>query len=80
MKKLENEKVFFSGNSIQDCISDKFNQRSVEAYTYEKTNLLFSAHISYGKGKYLNQTKLRNLPSTKFTFTFKVVTHRFQLT
>ena len=36
------------------------------------TVLLFSAHIFYGKGKYLNQTVfLQNLPSTKFIFNFK---------
>ena len=43
--------------------------------------LLFSAHISYGKGNYFNQTVfLQNLQSTKFIFNFKGVTHRIQLT
>ena len=50
-------------------------------HSYDQA-LLFSAHISYGKGKYLNQTVffLQNLPSTKFIFTLKGVTHRIQLT
>ena len=43
--------------------------------------LLFSAHFSYGKGKYLNQTVfLQNLPGTKIIFNFMGVTHRVQLT
>ena len=46
-----------------------------------KIILLFSAHISYGKGKYLNQTVfLQNFPSTNFIFNFKGVIHRIQLT
>ena len=49
--------------------------RSVEVF-------LISAHISYGKGKYLNQTGffLQSLPSTKFIFNFEGVTYRIQLT
>ena len=44
-------------------------------------HLLFSAHISYGKGEYLNQTVffLQNLSSTKFIFNFKGVGHKIQL-
>ena len=44
--------------------------------------LLFSAHISYGKGKYLNQTGFFFTKFAKilFTFKFKGVTHRIQPT
>ena len=46
---------------------------------------LFSAHISYGKGKYLNQTGFFFFFFTKFAkilfiFKFKGVTHRIQPT
>ena len=48
----------------------------------EKATFLFSAHISYGEGKYFIQTGFfkQNLPSTKLIFNFKGVAHRIQLT
>ena len=46
--------------------------------------LLFSAHISYGKGKYLNQTGFffffTKFAKILFIFKFKGVTHRIQPT
>ena len=46
--------------------------------------LLFSAHISYGKGKYLNQTGFffffTKFAKILFLFKFKGVTHRIQPT
>ena len=48
----------------------------------ESDRLLFSAHISYGKGKYLNQTGFFSTKFAKilFIFKFKGVTHRIQPT
>ena len=49
-------------------------------------NFLFSAHISYGKGKYLNQTGFffffffTKFAKILFIFKFKGVTHRIQPT
>ena len=52
---------------------------------YRVIHFLFSAHISYGKGKYLNQTGFFFFFFTKFAkilfiFKFKGVTHRIQPT
>ena len=52
--------------------------------TNEVTDFLFSAHISYGKGKYLNQTGFffffTKFAKILFIFKFKGVTHRIQPT
>ena len=47
------------------------------------TIILFSAHISYGKGKYLNHTGFfffTKFAKILFIFKFKGVTHRIQPT
>ena len=44
-------------------------------------SFLFSAHMPYGRGKYLNQTVffLQNWPSTKFILNFKKVIHSIHI-
>ena len=55
-------------------------------FHYDFLPLLFSAHISYGKGKYLNQTGFffffffTKFAKILFIFKFKGVTHRIQPT
>ena len=55
---------------------------SSNSETDSARKLLFSAHISYGKGKYLNQTGFFFTKFAKilFIFKFKGVTHRIQPT
>ena len=55
---------------------------SLKQPSLARKRLLFSAHISYGKGKYLNQTGFFFTKFAKilFIFKFKGVTHRIQPT
>ena len=57
--------------------------RNFDLEKFRESFLLFSAHISYGKGKYLNQTGFfffTKFAKILFIFKFKGVTHRIQPT
>ena len=71
------------------CSDDGFDGEPDNCGKFMRENCpifpFFSAHISHGKGKYLNQTVFlkQNLPRINFTetkFNFMGVTHRIQLT
>ena len=53
---------------LSGCPGEIFTIRSTSSFLFPVLKFLFSAHISYGKGKYLNQTVffffffLQNLP------------------
>ena len=59
---------FFTANTFQEavCSPVRVDNFSIGQRRLKNVKLLFSAHISYGKGKYLNQTGffffLQNLP------------------
>ena len=55
-----------------------FCQLDGKLKTSERTPFLFSAHISYGKGKYLNQTgEAPNLYSTLTVLPIEFNSHKF---
>ena len=87
---------FYSSFHSQDVFFTHFIKLSVsidgvvhlcmETLVRDSQPFLFSAHISYGKGKYLNQTGFffffffTKFAKILFIFKFKGVTHRIQPT
>ena len=66
-------------NSAIISISDYFQLCFCDTFRKQNFNLLFSAHISYGKGKYLNQTVffLQNLPRFYLYLNLRVLPIKF---